>query len=417
MSERRQKLAWVVLLTSLSICLGLVVVLPIGVNWVIQHTTRTMDVTVQANQGTVGIMQSDNESAAIFAGDPAYELNPGGSIITNAADTALILVETRPNGELVSRIQVYGNSVVELNEANTPRFNSSSEPSELGLQLNSGRMLLAVPEQESRPIIVTIESPHGIVTVNEAGQYSVSTTNTETQIAVLQGKALANENNSEIELESDTRAVLYTDGVIEGPLDAERNLIINGDFNRDLEEWVVLGSNIEIADQPNVEIKIEGDGDEPSVKFVRTGIGHADAGLRQIINQDVTDYTSLVLAMSMQVGEQSLGVCGEQGSECPLIVRIEYVDANGVNQTWQQGYYAVGEVGSTTPDVCVACPPPLNEHERIPYQQLVFFESENLIEKMSQLGIPPRQIKSITLIASGHTFNTEVVDVALMARE
>jgi hypothetical protein len=67
--------------------------------------------------------------------------------------------------------------------------------------------------------------------------------------------------------------------------------------------------------------------------------------------------------------------------------------------------------------VCVACPPPLNEHQQVPYEQLVFFESENLLERLGQLDILPRQIKTITLIVSGHEFETEVVDVALIAEE
>jgi len=119
----------------------------------------------------------------------------------------------------------------------------------------------------------------------------------------------------------------------------------------------------------------------------------------------------------MEVAEQSLGVCGQQGSECPLILRIEYTDVNGVDQIWQQGFFAVGEIASTTPDVCVACPPPLNEHQRVPYKQLVFYESDNLMEKLRLLDAQPQQIKTMTLIASGHTFDMRVADVALMARE
>ena len=164
-------------------------------------------------------------------------------------------------------------------------------------------------------------------------------------------------------------------------------------------------------------MRIEDREGEPTLNFRRLGIGHADSGIRQIVDQDVTDYDTLRLALSMQVDEQSLGVCGQQGSECPLMVRIDYEDVNGVDQTWLQGFYAQGFVSQTTPDVCIACPPPLNEHYLIPYRQLGFYESDNLVEKLNQLGILPRRIKSITLIASGHTFDTNVADVALLARE
>jgi hypothetical protein len=208
-----------------------------------------------------------------------------------------------------------------------------------------------------------------------------------------------------------------SNGPPRGPIDTERNLISNGDFGRSLDDWVLLSPNVEIEGQSSVDVGFNNEVDELGVGFRRVGIGHADAGLRQILNEDVTDFESLQLLVSMEVSEQSLGVCGERGSECPLIVRIEYVDVNGVDQTWQQGFYTTGEISPVTPDVCVACAPPLNEHQRVPFGQLVFYESENLIERLGQLDIVPRRVKSITLIASGHTFDTQIVDVALLARE
>jgi hypothetical protein len=100
-----------------------------------------------------------------------------------------------------------------------------------------------------------------------------------------------------------------------------------------------------------------------------------------------------------------------------VIVRIEYVDVNGVDQTWQKGFYASGNVGPDTPDVCVACPPPLNEHQRVPFGQIAFYESENLLEKLGQIGVSPAKIKSITVIASGHSFESQIFDLSLIAVE
>jgi hypothetical protein len=119
----------------------------------------------------------------------------------------------------------------------------------------------------------------------------------------------------------------------------------------------------------------------------------------------------------MQIIDQSLEVCGEKGSECPLMIQIEYIHVNGVNQVWQQGFYAVGTISDVTPDLCVTCASPLIEHVGIPFNQLVFYESENLLERLGQLNILPRQIKAVNLIAAGHTFDVEVVELALMARE
>jgi hypothetical protein len=54
---------------------------------------------------------------------------------------------------------------------------------------------------------------------------------------------------------------------------------------------------------------------------------------------------------------------------------------------------------------------------RVPYRQQVFFESDNLIERLGQQGILPSRLQSLTLIASGHSFVSNVAEVALMAEE
>lgn len=417
MNGRRIHLAWIIILASFFICIGLIVAIPLGTSRLIQESTRSLDVTVQANQGTVGVRQNDGEPVAIFAGSPPQSLNPSGSILTNATDTALLLIQLPDVEQTIARLQIYGNTNVSLQRATTPRFEASSAEHRIGLSLDNGRVQLTVPPQEDRPVQVEMITPQGKIDVHEPGQYSIITNNVETQLAVLNGRATIEQGDEGLSLETDQRAVLPSDGPPRGPLDTERNLVSNGDFSHSFEEWVMLAPNVELEGQPTVEVAVNNSVDEPGVRFSRVGVGHADAGLRQIINEDVTDFESLQLLMSMEVFEQSLGVCGERGSECPLIVRIEYVDVNGVDQTWQQGFYAVGEISPVTPDVCVACAPPLNEHQRVPFGQLVFYESENLIDRLGQLDILPRQVKSITLIASGHTFDTQVVDMALLARE
>lgn len=417
MNGRRQRLAWAIVLSSLIACVGLVVFVPLGLNAYRQRAMRAMEVEVQANQGTVGIVQNDGESVALFSGDPSFSLGVAGSVLTNATDTALLLAQTEANGPLIARIQVYGSTQVQLDDARTPRFDSSSRKNELALNLRAGRILLSIPDDSVRPVAIQVTTPQGQVHIEEQGQYSVDVSNSESQVTALHGSVVLESGDEQIELGDAQRAIMSSPGMLEGPLTAERNLIANGEFSQGLEMWLPLSPNVEIVDQPSVEVAVDSNDPEPVVIFKRLGIGHADAGLRQVVGQDVTDFESLKLLLSMHVAEQSLGVCGQQGSECPVMVRIEYADVNGVDQIWQQGFYASGEVGPDTPDVCVACPPPLNEHQRVPFDQLAFYESENLLEKLGQFGILPAQIKSITVIASGHSFESRIYDLALIAVE
>jgi hypothetical protein len=365
----------------------------------------------------VGLLNGGSETVALFAGQPAQTLNSNGSILTNATDQALLLVSTPDGEQLLARAQLYGNTSIAIENATAPRFASSSAHHKVGMVLNGGRVLLSIPRIDDIPLDVEIEFPQGKSTFSSPGTYSILASNAETQIAVLQGEAEVVTDEDEMALALDQRAVIPSDSEINGPLDSERNLLRNGDFTSGFDEWVVLSPNLEFEEQPTVEVKVTNTEGEPALSFRRLGIGHADSGIRQIIDQDVTDFEDLRLSLSMRVNEQSLGVCGEQGSECPLMVRIDYQDVNGVNQTYLQGFYAQGTTTPTTPDVCIACPPPLNEHYQIPYRQLGFYESPNLLEKLGELAILPRRIKSVTIMSSGHTFDSEVIDIALLANE
>jgi hypothetical protein len=338
-------------------------------------------------------------------------------VLTNAADTALVLTQMPEAGSLIARIQVYGSTQLALDQSASPRFESSSAGNVADFDLLAGRILLSVPEDQDRPLSLTVDTPQGSVLVGEPGQYSISATNSASEVTVLQGKLTLTSAGQELALVDDQRAILSERGALEGPLTAERDLVTNGEFSEGLEMWLPLSPNTEISGQPDAEISVESGDPEPALVFKRLGIGHADAGLRQVIGQDVTDFETLKLLLSLRIVEQSLGVCGQQGSECPIIIRIEYVDVNGVDQVWQQGFYAQGQIGPDTPDVCVACPPPLNEHQRVPFGQIAFYESDNLLEKLGQLGVLPAQIKSITVIGSGHSFSSQIFDVSLIAVE
>jgi hypothetical protein len=94
------------------------------------------------------------------------------------------------------------------------------------------------------------------------------------------------------------------------------------------------------------------------------------------------------------------------------------VDQNGQSQVWQQGVYATGAPSTDAPNFCSVCGYPLNQNEHWGANrvgEVVFYESPNLIDLWAQDGISPVTIKSISLIAAGHTFTYDVIDIGLVA--
>ena len=53
-------------------------------------------------------------------------------------------------------------------------------------------------------------------------------------------------------------------------------------------------------------------------------------------------------------------------------------------------------------------------YKRQPLGQFFFYDVDLIQELASQGFLPPRYIESITLVGSGHSFTTEVSDVALV---
>ncbi|MBP6469374.1 MAG: FecR domain-containing protein [Chloroflexi bacterium] len=414
----RQRLAWIVLLASFTLCMIVTVAVPLGVNAMLQNTKKSLNTVMQANQGTVRVDDASGVSRVVIAGEDGLVVETGARILTDETSTASLLVYPPDNStNPLARLQIYSRSLVNLEEATTPRFAMSDETQMLRFHLDNGRLQLNVLQDGSRPFTVIINTPHGQVFVSEPGQYALVVDNMETQVLVQEGQADVLAVTSGKRIGTGQRVVISAGGEPEGPLATSRNLVRNGDFYDSWADWSLYVWNVELSDQPEGTSEIVELGGEPAVEFKREGAGHADVRLRQIIGQDVTDYATLRMLLTFQITSHSLGVCGIQGSECPLFVRLNYTDDRGVKRTWQHGFYSMGDVSPTTPDACVSCAVVQGTHQRVPLGQISFYEAD-LIEELARQGAPlPTFIDDISLVASGHSFQVGILDVALIVEE
>lgn len=414
----REQMGWAFVLVGFAVFLAIAISVPVGVSAYLQNTKQPLTTTVQANQGTVRIDDQSGLMRATLEGEPAEAIEAGSGILTDATATALVFVASPDDGQVLSRMQVYGNTNVHFETIDAPRFGVSSDDRRLHFSLLSGRLRLAVPDLNDRGLSIRLAAPRGEVTIDKAGQYSFEVTNAAAQIAVLEGQAEVNVGDDMLSLTSDQRAVIPNQGAMVGPVDTERNLIRNGSFNQFLDDWTLFTWRLELADQPKGSTDVRSTGGEPALHIVRNGEGHADVKLSQSIDQDVTDYASLRLLLTFRISAQSLAVCGSLGSECPLFLSLDYVDDNGIGHTWQHGFYGVGQVlGGSAPEACVSCDVVQSSHQFVQLGRVYFYESDLRADLARQGFLPPRVIESVTLVASGHSFEVDVVDIALMAKE
>jgi hypothetical protein len=414
----RERLAWGVLLATFAVWLALLVALPVLAARYVQDARRPMVLAVQADEGTVGLSDARARLPALLAGEPPQKVEGQASILTNSPDTALVRAFTPDESEILARLVVYGGTSVDIVRAESPRFRWSDAESELVLDLIAGRIRVNVPPREGRPLHMLVRTPQGgEVVLQGAGQYAIDVSNLETWVVVQDGKAETASAGESLSLQQGQGAVLRRDAAPEGPTSTSRNLVFNGDFNRELAGWDAVAWETERDDQSVGVTSVGDEQGERVLRFHRVGEGWAGTQIIQSINQNVLDLDSLHLLVTVQVTSQSLGVCGQLGSECPLLVEIQYEDVYGSDRKWQQGFYAFGTpIPGFTPHVCTTCEAPLNTHVHVPLHELRSWESDNLLEQLAQENRQPRLITSISLKAQGHTFDTRVFDVALIAR-
>lgn len=419
LSLERQRTAWIVLIASFTVFTLICISTPVLVNAYLQNATRPLAVVVQANQGTVGIDDETGGRRAIIVGDAGQGVTAGEHVLTGNTATALVSVRPPESDQLLASFQLYSNTDLHLQEAEMPRFAMSGHNRSLVVRLDNGRIRVHVNKDETRPLTVLLETPHGELALAEPGQYAVVVTPEDTQVTVQSGQVDIAAAGEGLRLPAGARARIPAGSPPEGPLGTERNLITNGNFDRSREQWILNPWIVELAAQPEGQVRTLTVGGDPRLNITRQGVGHAEVSLRQAINQDVSELTSLRLLLTFRILNETLGVCGVKGSECPLFVRVNYVDEGGGSSTWQQGFYATGEPDpNLTPDSCTTCAMVQGPHIRVPMQQDYFFEIADFREELARHGrLPPRYIESIVLVFSGHGFEVEVDDIALLAEE
>jgi hypothetical protein len=126
---------------------------------------------------------------------------------------------------------------------------------------------------------------------------------------------------------------------------------------------------------------------------------------------DVSGYQYLSLEVVFKIASQSLSGCGEVGSECPLMLQLDYLPVGGgEGRYWNHGFYLWNSQPSY-PSSCQTCP---QEHEIVNSGVWYRYRSDNLFGSL--LGdVRPSRIVALRVYASGHEYDTYVSEVSLYA--
>jgi hypothetical protein len=425
MRQNHERLAWMVLLLSFALCVILAVCVPLIIQWYVQSSYTGQLISLDVQEGTL-LVTCPGTDVPIAVDKQQNDLCQGRENIQIAAgpsDQGLLNIRPRtaPTATL-SSAQIYRSTSILLQKATTSRFpRLSTQPDYMVVRVDGGRVRMTVPPNLARAMLSQVLTPQALIQLSE-GSTSVEVNNQETQVTVREGQAfvvaLANKSSG-VQLRQAERVVVPTGSGLMGVVPAERNLLAgHSDFRDALGgAWKPYTVEPQFPDESPGEVNLINAEGRQVVDFFREGKGHAETGIAQDINRDIRDFSSLQLHIVLRVLQQDVPVCGTLGTECPVMVRIEYVDEGGSTRSWQQGFYSLPDPNvPANPPFCVTCNP-RNDHRSMTIGQWYSFDSENLIPILTSVGSAPVFLKSISIYASGHTYQSQVAEIELLGQE
>lgn len=419
MKRKPEHVAWLVLSLSLLTCCALTFGVPAGTWALVNAVTVEPKIEVRLRAGILkAFSRYEQESDARVVSLDGRPLEEGATVIVGPESVGLMTVGMLPDrGTPMFTLQLYANAHLHIDRARLPRFSFASRNNELYLHLHSGRIQILVEEAQPRSFELRVRTPDGETLITTPGTYSLEKAKAETRVSVAAGSATVAtaDGRRAIQLSAGQRTTVRAPDQLAGVLSPVRNLVRNSTFQTPLSpDWkvetlVMQGSPVTGTAKVSVE---EG---RPALFLERlgSGIGWGRTGVTQVINEDVLERQSLQLRIDFRILYQEIPVCGGEGSECPLMVRIDYRTRDGRDASWIQGFYAVGTpTGASLPDYIRSNPQNKHIARRLNTLEPPF-ESENLLAILPDMQL----LKSITLYAEGHAVRTRINSVELLLQE
>ena len=416
MRENPHRLAWSVLVIAFLVFCVAMVTIPFGIRWLLINSTKQQDVTISLSAKTVYVTRPTVGIGEVLSGSIDH-LPEGTRLETESASRATVSFSDPDTQEPLGTLQIFGETAVNLIAHRTPRFEFSEKPHHIQLELRRGRVRASAAVGVTRNVVMILHTPQAEIALMRPGSYSVEVRPDGTEVAVRDGAAVVAALGESVVLTSGRRTSVGSGQPPTGAFSGERNLIHNGAFTEPISTgWTTYQNLYSSSESPGTLANSVKSG-RPTVHFSRRGLNWSEVGIAQELNHDIRDYRSLRLHLAVWLAFQDLRNCGSLGSECPLMVRIKYQDSIGESYEWLQGFYYLSSDNTAIPTRCVTCPRLSGDHVLIANGVWHMYDSPDLMDLLTTAGNPPVMINSISIYASGHSFESYVAEVELLAEE
>ena len=424
------RLAWGVLLVAFALFCVICIITILGIDYFLFQSTVPLPSTLSVGLGTMSVTDLANPTERV--GRTGLGLPRGVIVATDPTQQGTIRF-TDDSDQLFASVTLHRSSSVTLLEAAGPRFSWSRSGYEIAMDNVVGKVDVNVPGTGDQSIRINARTPAGaIVNFEGAGKYIIEAASA--QLRVFNREGSANIISPDLQIGRDIPVgglgvVNYSDssvglraGYIDLILDKEFESTQNFDSTTGLDSVWVCGHDP--GDNPAGSYEMGVFDGSLALRFLRSNdaITHGRTSCVQSFGQsgiDISedDYNYLTVRTTFYVDYQSLEACGTEGSECPLMLRMDYIDADGEAQKWYHGFYAREQ--SAYPLRCSTC---AQDHDRINEKAWFTYESPNLLSffkpEAGEIGaedLTPRTIVALWIYASGHQFDVRIDEAALVA--
>jgi hypothetical protein len=426
-----QQIAWGVMLIGFAVFCIICLISGLGIQYFLFESSVPMPTMLVVSRGTASLTEADLVPQAEVRG---RELWNSALVSTDSQSQAMLsFLDRQLDNVLIASITLRSNSSADLDQVSRPRFEWSADDYHINLSDIYGEFEVTIPDDLGRGVRLELGTRrNALVYLTRAGSYAVSATNTEVVVSNFSGEALliTPERVGQTITEGQ-RGAFYYDTQQLTPLAGYTNLLEDG-----LSEDTVLEA-ASIADGGNFQAwrctHVQNVPTDPlgsygfeivdgrwGLRLLRGGgtTSHADTSCTKSFTWmgqnglDVSGYDYLALQATFKVMGHSLSVCGSQGSECPLMLKMDYIpQSGGAAEVWIHGFFSFINAGANYPLRCDSC---TQDHDIIRDNAWYSYDSGNLMVLLPQ-QLRPRSILNLRFYASGHEYDVYVSDISLLA--
>ena len=426
-----ERTAWFVLLVGFAMFCLLTVTTVLGIYFYLFRSTIAIPAVLQVAQGTVGITGSDFVEAVEREREDLTDTVT--SISTDSQSQAtiqfrdILAVEDEVTA-ILAAVTLQPNTFVTLNRAARPRFDWSLNEHFIRLSRLKGQLDVLVVGAAGKPFLMSVGTAQKLtIELKGDGRYRISATDDEVRVNNLDGTSAAyfSDDMAHRSTIKDGQELIVRLGNRSFEIRSTMaNVLSNASFSTGSktdtfdpsvpwqQAWNCAVSQVQL---PQGQVSLNEFDGRVGLRLRRldNATSHGEVNCKQSFageGLDVSAFDSIKIIVTFHLNYQSLSQCGILGSECPLMLRLDYDDHLPVGRHWIRGFHYEKEVSTDYFTRCNTC---LQDHQIINKRVWYTFESENLLSLIDR-NDHPKILRSLQFYASGHQFDTIVSEIILL---